>query len=269
MGLRGKVAAITGASAGIGLAVAEHLSREGVAVALGARRADRLEDAVAAIRAAGGRAEGVTMDVTSEADVGRLVARARDAFGRLDIMVCNAGFGYYGTVEETPVEIMRRMMDVNFIGTFIGARAAIPVFRQQGDGHLILVSSIAGRRGIPLMGGYSATKAAQAGFAEALRSEFFGSDIHVSSVFPVSTITDFHRVMETDFGYRVSNLGPRQSVDHVAAAIVDCVRRPRPEVFPHRLSRALAALSAIAPRFTDGMVRKYARRRVVVPAQRS
>ncbi len=119
------------------------------------------------------------------------------------------------------------------------------------------------------MGGYSATKAAQAGFAEALRSEFYGSDIHVSCVFPVSTITDFHRVMEQDFGYRVSNLGPRQSVDHVAAAIVDCVRRPRPDVFPHRTSRALAVLNAIAPRFTDNMVRKYARRRVVAPAGQS
>ena len=99
------------------------------------------------------------------------MTRAQQAFGRLDIMVCNAGFGYYGTVEEMDPGVMRRMMDVNFMGTFYGARAALPVFRRQGHGHLIFVSSIVGKRGIPLMSGYSATKAAQAAFAESLRSE--------------------------------------------------------------------------------------------------
>ena len=72
------------------------------------------------------------MDVTAEADVQRLVDRAMDAFGRLDIMVCNAGFGYYGTVEDTPPETMRRMLDVNFMGTYFGARAALPIFRRAG-----------------------------------------------------------------------------------------------------------------------------------------
>jgi short-subunit dehydrogenase len=265
MSLTGKVAAVTGASAGIGLAVAESLSREGVSVVLGARRTDRLEQAVSAIRSSGGCAEAVTMDVTSEDDMARLVARAREAFGGLDIMVCNAGFGYYGTVEETPVDIMRQMLDVNFIGTFNGARAALPIFRAQGHGHLVLVSSIAGRRGIPHMSGYSATKAAQAGFAESLRSEFAGTDIHVSIVFPVSTTTEFHSVMERDFGYQVSGVGPKQSVEYVAGTIVDTIRRPRAEVYPHAKSRALAVLNIIAPAFTDNLVRKYARRRVVVP----
>src|SRR5258705_10399420 len=163
MTLDGRVAVITGASSGIGLACAEALGREGVAVVLGARRADRLEAAVTRIRSAGGRAEAVTMDVTVEADVTRLTHHAHSTFGALDIVICNAGFGYYGTVEDTPPEIMRRMMDVNFTGTYYGTRAALPIFRRQGHGHLIFISSIVGRRGIPLMGGYSASKAAQAG----------------------------------------------------------------------------------------------------------
>jgi short-subunit dehydrogenase len=266
MTLAGKVAAITGASSGIGLAVARELVREGVAVVLGARRTDRLEQAVAELKAGGGRAEALTMDVASEDDVRRLVARTREAFGRLDIMICNAGFGYYGDVDEMPSEIMRRMMDVNFMGTFYGTRAALPIFRAQGSGHLIFVSSIVGRRGIPHMSGYSATKCAQAGFAESLRSEFIGSDIHVSVVFPVSTDTEFKGAMERDFGHRVSGLGPKQSVEHVARAIVGCVRRPRAEVYPHGKSRALAILNAVAPAFTDNLVRKYGRRRTVVPA---
>ncbi|CAN5863143.1 SDR family oxidoreductase [soil metagenome] len=263
MDLHGRSAAITGASSGIGLACAEHLARAGVAVTLGARRTGLLDAAVARIRAAGGRAEAVTMDVTREDDVEALVARAREAFGGLDIMICNAGFGYYGTVEETPGDVMRRMMDVNFMGTFYGARAALPVFRAQRHGHLVLVSSIAGRRGVAQMSGYSATKAAQTAFAESLRTEFAGSAIHVSTVFPVSTETEFRLAMDRDYGHSVAGLGPKQSMDHVAQSILACLRRPRPEVYPHALSRALTILNAVAPAFTDRFVRRYGRRRTI------
>lgn len=261
MDVSGRVAAITGASSGIGLAIARHLAHEGVAVALGARRAERLDEAVREIRSAGGRAEPVVMDVTVEEDVNRFVEHARSAFGRLDIMVCNAGFGYYGTVEETPPDTMRRMMDVNFMGTFLGTRAALPLFRAQGSGQLICISSIVGQRGIPEMSGYSATKAAQVGFVESLRSEFADTRIFVSVVYPVSTDTEFRHAMERDFGHSVSGIGPKQSVDDVARAVVACVRRPVPEVYPHRVSRGLAVLNALAPGFTDRMVRKYGRRR--------
>ncbi len=261
MSLAGRVAAITGASSGIGLAVATQLAREGVAVVMGARRADRLDAAVEEIRAAGGRAEAIVMDVMSEADVARMAARAQEVFGGLDLMICNAGFGYYGTVEDTPPEIMRRMMDVNFMGTFYGARVALPIFRTRGGGHLIIMSSIVGRRGIALMSGYSATKAAQVAFAESLRTEYAGTATHVSVVFPVSTATEFRFAMERDYGHSVSGLGPTQSVAEVARAVVECARRPRPEVYPHALSRLLVILNAVAPALTDRLVTKYGRRR--------
>ena len=261
MDLSGRVAAITGASSGIGLASAQHFAREGVAVVLGARRMERLDEAVRGIRNAGGRAESVVIDVTSEADVKQLTQRAVDAFGKLDIMICNAGFGYYGTVEDTPVDVMQRMIDVNFMGTFFGARAALPLFRAQNSGHLIIVSSIVGQRGIAQMSGYSATKAAQVGFAESLRTEFSGTPIAVSVVLPVSTETEFRSAMERDYGHSVSGLGPKQSVDDVARAIVACVRKPRAEVYPHAKSRALTVVNAIAPGLTDKVVRRYGRRR--------
>lgn len=261
MDLSGRVAVVTGASSGIGLAIAQHLAREGVAVVLGARRADRLGDAVRGIRAAGGRADSVVMDVTSEADVQRLVRHACDTFGRFDIMVCNAGFGFYGSVEETPGPTMQRMMDVNFMGTFYGARAALPVFRAQSGGHLIIISSIVGQRGIAQMSGYSATKAAQVAFAESLRAEFSGTRIAVSVVFPVSTDTEFRSAMERDYGHSVSGLGPKQSMDDVARAVVRCVRRPGAVVYPHAAARALAIVNALAPGLTDRIVRRYGRRR--------
>jgi NAD(P)-dependent dehydrogenase (short-subunit alcohol dehydrogenase family) len=263
MDLRDRTAVITGASSGIGLACAELLGRAGASVVLGARRTSLLESAVARITSAGGRAEAVTSDVTREEDLTRLVARAREVFGRLDLMICNAGFGYYGTVEDTPPDVMRRMIDVNFMGTYYGARAALPVFRQQGHGHLIVVSSIVGQRGISQMSGYSATKAAQVGFAESLRTEFAGSKIHISVVYPVSTQTGFRDAMARDYAHSVAGLGPSQSVDVVAGAILDCVRHPRPEVYPHRMSRALTILNALAPGFTDGLVRRYGRRRTI------
>lgn len=258
---RGKVAAITGASSGIGLAIAEHLARAGAAVVLGARRGERLQSAAAVIRAGGGAAEPVVMDVTSGDDVERFVAQASQTFGRLDIVVCNAGFGYYGTVEQTDPDIMRRMMDVNFFGTFLTARAALPHFRRQGYGHLVIVSSIVGRRGIAQMSGYSATKAAQVGFAESLRTEFAGTDVHVSVVLPVSTETEFRAAMARDYGQTIKGLGPKQSSDVVARAVVACIRRPAAEVYPLARARALTIVNALAPGFADRLVRKYGRRR--------
>lgn len=261
MTLSGRVAAITGASSGIGLAIAEQLAREGVAVVLGARREDRLDAAVNAIRSAGGRAERVVMDVTSESAVVALAAHAERTFGPLDIMVCNAGFGYYGTLEQTPAETMQRMMDVNFMGTFHGARAALPLFRARMRGHLVIISSIVGQRGIALMSGYSASKAAQVGFAEGLRAEFAGTAIAISVVYPVSTETEFRSAMTRDYGHSVAGLGPSQSAEHVARAVVACVKRPRPEVYPHRLSKLLAVVNAVAPGVADRLIRKYGRRR--------
>ena len=264
MELNGRVAAITGASSGIGMETAMHLAREGVAVVLGARRAPRLDSIATRITSAGGRAAVVTMDVANEGDVEALAAAAVQQFGRLDIMICNAGFGYYGTIEETPPDVMQRMMDVNYMGTFYGARVALPIFRTRGSGHLIFVSSIVGRRGIAFMGGYSATKAAQAGLAESLRTEFAGTDIHISCVYPISTRTEFHDAMTRDYGHHVSGLGPRQSVDAVARAIVRCVKRPHPEVYPHTMSRALTLMNHLAPAFADRFVKKFGRRRDAV-----
>lgn len=259
--LRGQAAAITGASAGIGEACAEALAAEGVAVALSARRRERLDAVAARITAQRMRAIVVPGDVTSEADMRQLVDRSVAAFGRLDVMMCNAGIGFHGLLEDTDADVMRRLIDVNLMGTFHAARAALGVMRPAGRGHIVIVSSMAGRRGVPGMSAYCATKFAQIGLAEALRAELAGTAIRVSIICPVATTTEFLEAMKRNFGHSVSGLGPKQTPSDVARAVVSCLKRPRAEVYPYFAARGLVLLNVLAPGFTDRLVQKYGRHR--------
>jgi short-subunit dehydrogenase len=256
-----RVIAITGASAGIGRATAIRVARDGAAVAICARRADRLRQVADDIRAAGGEPLPVVADVTREADMEQFVAAAVDRFSRLDVILCNAGFGIAGAIDDIAPDQMQRLLDVNFTGTYLAARAALRVFRRQGFGHLIIVSSIVGKRGVPYMGAYSATKFAQVGLAECLRAEVAGSAIHVSVVYPVSTETEFFDVMSHETGVQVTRAsGPRQTVETVAEAIARTIARPAPEVYPHFNSRFLVIVNALAPGFTDRIVQRFGRK---------
>jgi len=256
-----RVIAITGASAGIGRATALRVARDGASVAICARRRDRLDAVAAEIEKAGGRAFPFVADVTQEDDMDVFVRRTIERFGRLDVMMCNAGFGIYGAIDEITPGQMKKLMDINYFGTYYAARAALRVFRRQARGHLIVVSSIAGKRGVPFMGAYSATKFAQIGMAECLRAEVYGSDIHVSILCPVSTPTEFTEVMERETGTDVTGaLGPKQSVDEVADAVARAIEKPVPEIYPYKKSRGLVLLNAIAPGFTDKLVQKFGRK---------
>ena len=255
-----KVIAITGASAGIGRATALRLARGGASLALTARRRDRLDEVGAEIARLGGQALTLVADVTNERDMNDLVARAVERFGRLDVMMCNAGFAMYGPIDQIASADMRRLLDVNYMGTYHAARAALPVFRRQAAGHLVIVSSIVGKRGVPYVGAYAATKFAQAGLAECLRAELDGTGIHVSVVYPISTETEFFEVMTRESGYATRASGPRQSAEQVAEAIAQAIDRPVPEVFPYRKSRGLVLLNAVAPGFCDRLVKKWGRK---------
>jgi short-subunit dehydrogenase len=256
-----RVVAITGASAGIGRATALRLARDGAAIAICGRRRDRLDAAAADIRDAGGDALSIVADVTREADVNAFVERVVERFGRLDVMICNAGFGIAGAIDDIAPDQMRKLMDVNYMGTYFAARAALPIFRRQGRGHLIIISSIVGKRGVPYMGAYSATKFAQVGLAECLRAELAGSAIYCTVVYPVSTETEFFDVMSQETGSPVTRAsGPRQDASVVARAIVRAIERPVPEVFPHFKSRALVWLTTLAPGFTDRVVKRFGRK---------
>jgi NADP-dependent 3-hydroxy acid dehydrogenase YdfG len=258
--LTGAVVAITGASAGIGRASALAFARAGSRLALAARRVDRLEQLAAEVRGLGSEAIVMQTDVASASDVRRFVAAAVERWGRLDVMVNNAGYGVRGRVEETPVEDYRRLMEVNFLGTVHGTREALAVMRGQGRGVIINVSSIVGHRALAGGAAYAATKAAQVSLTESLRLELRGTGIAACSVHPIATDTEFSEVAErASAGRRGGPLGPKQSAEAVARAIVACARRPRPEVYPHRLSRAIVWLNALAPGLVERLIARATR----------
>lgn len=184
--MEGKVIAITGASSGIGEAVARHFAKAGAAVMLGARRLHRLEVVADEIRRDGGRVALQRLDVTRREDVEAFVQAAVAQFGRLDVIVNNAGVMPLSPVADLKVEEWDRMVDVNLKGVLYGVAAALPVFRTQGSGHVVNVTSVADRRIVPTAAVYSATKFAVRAFSEGLRQEIGGA-IRVTVVAPGAT----------------------------------------------------------------------------------
>ncbi len=181
---RDRVVVITGASSGIGEDVAFGFARQGARVALLARRKSMLDDLAGRIEAAGGRAVAIACDVTKRAEVDAAVTQITRSFKRLDILVNSAGVMLPATVEKLKLADLERMMSVNVYGALNAMQAAIPALRRQGAGNIINIASLAGRRGMSPLGGYSATKFAMVGLTEALRMELFGSGIRVSLVMP-------------------------------------------------------------------------------------
>jgi NADP-dependent 3-hydroxy acid dehydrogenase YdfG len=260
--LQGAVVAVTGASSGIGRECALAFAREGARVALCARRMDRLEEVAESVRAMGGEAWVMAADVADPQQVAGFVQGAVSRFGRLDVLVNNAGYGVRGRVEDTPLAAYRQLMEVNYIGTVAGCQAALPIMRRQKSGVIINVSSIVGHRALPTGGAYAATKAAQISLTEALRAELKGTGVHACSVHPIGTTTEFGEVADRESGTKSLGgpVGPQQSALDVARAIVRCAKRPRPEVYPYPASRVLVVLNAMAPGFVDWLGSRAARK---------
>ncbi len=183
-GIEGKVVVITGASSGIGEATALLLAERGAAVVLGARRTERLDELARGIRERGGRAAIRSTDVTRREDLDRLVARAVDEFDRLDVLVSNAGISKIGPMASLDLDGWSAMIDVNIRGVLHGIAAALPVFRRQGQGHLVTTVSTAGLRIVPTQAVYSATKNAVRTLLEGLRQESTDGVLRTTSVSP-------------------------------------------------------------------------------------
>jgi short-subunit dehydrogenase len=227
-GWEGRVALITGASSGIGAAVARRLALEGLRVVLVARREDRLNALASEIRASGGEAMPLTADLTEESGRVRVVEASRLAFGSPDVLINNAGFGWYGYGADMPWSVARQMIQVNAEAAVQLSLMLLPEMRRRDHGHVINVSSIAGslpNQGVAL---YSATKSFLDSFTTALYRELRGTNVHLSLLKPGPVTTEFFDVAaRKSSGRRV----PAERLGVRVSAIVDCIwsllNRPR------------------------------------------
>ncbi|MFF4421734.1 SDR family oxidoreductase [Streptomyces sp. NPDC001549] len=225
-GIEGKIVAITGAGSGIGEATALLLAERGAKVVLGARRTGRLEALAARIERAGGQAAWIRTDVTRRADVSGLVDLARERYGRLDVLVSNAGVGLISPLDELRVEDWEEMIDVNLKGVLYGIAAALPVFREQGSGHFVNTVSTAGLRVVPLQSVYAGTKNAVRTISEGLRQEA-GDSLRVTVVSPGAVRTDFTERMDPEARERIDRMMETAlAPDAVARAIAFAVEQP-------------------------------------------
>src|SRR3954467_9914063 len=237
--LEGEVAIVTGASSGIGAATAAELGRRGAVVVLAARRADELEAQAEAIRAAGGRALAVPTDVTARAQLANLVDCTLGAFGRVDVLVNNAGANWSMPFTATQPDELVDLVEVNLLGAMLLTRAVLPGMLERAHGAVITVGSLSGRVAMEPL--YSATKYGLRGFSLGLRRQLAGSGVSVSLVSPGNVRT----AMTANVDARL----PEPEL--VAAAIADLVHEPRRELVVPGRHYAIAWLEQVAPRVAD------------------
>ncbi len=253
---------ITGASAGIGRATAILAGKAKASVVVAARRRDRLEDVVNEVESAGGKALAIESDIGDESQVQRFVVKTLEHFGRIDVLINNAGIGLFATVDETTPEQMERLWRVNFMGTFHAIQNVLPIMFKQQSGQIIVVASMSGRRGAALKSAYCATKFAQIGLLESLRMELLHTNIKCTLIFPGATETEFFQVIENP-GKRDARLyGAVQSAEQVAAEILNAIEKPRTEVVTQRFGRLQILLNAFSPDFTDWLVSRTVKRKL-------
>ena len=261
--IKDKVIVITGASSGIGKETALLLGRQGARLVLVARREPLLELIRNEIEKSGGTALNLVLDLSQRVNVQRMIGETYARFGKIDVLINNAAFGFFGSVEKTPSSVVREIFALNFEAALYAIQLAIPIMREQGSGHIINISSVAGKRGLPLSGIYCATKFALDGITQSLRLELQDSGIDVSLINPAATDTEFsERVRRADVAGKFKAMGYVQPASTVARAIVECIRKPKIEVYPYRVSRAFAWLNVIAPSILDKVMIPYLRDRI-------
>jgi NADP-dependent 3-hydroxy acid dehydrogenase YdfG len=214
-----KVIAITGAGTGIGAATAEMLAGQGHRMVLAARRKNRLDEVAERISASGGQARTCVTDVAQPDDVQRLVDTAVNEFGRLDVLVSNAGISRIGPLADGDIRGWSAMIDINLRGVLHGIAAAMPVFRRQGSGHFVTTLSTSGLKIVPTQGVYAATKNAVRTLLEALRQESIDGTVRTTSISPGMVSTElFGSIEDPELRAQIRNNMQEYGIAPVAVA---------------------------------------------------
>jgi NADP-dependent 3-hydroxy acid dehydrogenase YdfG len=249
--LSGKVAVITGASSGIGQATALALAQAGADVALAARREAALEAVAEDVRGIGRRALVVPTDVTQQAQAEQLVSATLAHYGHLDVVVANAGIYVRGPIETLTAADFERCMAVNYFGAIYPVLAALPHLRAQKSGHIVLISSMDGKKAVRTDAPYAATKFAVAGFGDALRQDLHDTGVDVSIIFPGRVATPLIADM------RIPAISAPIAAEAVAAAVVKAILRRQAEVILPFSARFLLLADRLSPRLGDWAVRTF------------
>lgn len=261
--LKNAVVVITGASSGIGRATAHAFAKKGATLVLAARRDALLARAAEECRALGAEAIAVPLDVTVERSVCDLAGVAVERFGRIDIWVNNASVAVWGRVEEIPMEDFRRVIDVNLFGYVHGARAVLPILREQRAGALINVGSMVSRVTEPYVAPYVVSKHAVRGLSAVIRQELAVDgvkDVHVSTVMPATIDTPFFEHSGNYTGRAAKAMPPVYTPERVARTIVNCARFPRREVFVGNVARVMVQQHKVMPGTTERMIAELTNR---------
>jgi short-subunit dehydrogenase len=261
--LKDQVFLVTGASSGIGEATALEAAKAGMNVVLGARRMDRLNTVAEKIRGMGRKAVCVSCDVDKDEDVKNLIDTTFKEFGRVDAAFANAGYGFFEAVLDTDIPKARAMFETNYWGTVRVIMGVVPHFVKERKGHIIINSSAASEMTPPYFGHYGATKAAQDSLAGALRAELAPKGVHVTSVHPIGTASEFVAIAKDK-----SSNPPQtpntpgfftQSSQQVARKVVKAMKKssPPPEVWPNPFMPYLLGVMTMFPRFAAFSLRQH------------
>ena len=240
MEIAGKVAVVTGASAGIGAATAGELARGGAKLVLAARSAETLKRMAASFTAEGHEAIAVAADMRDPAQIAAMIREAKTRFGRIDILVNNAGQAAAGLVAEVALADVRQIVELNVFGPLLAMQAVIPLMKESGGGVIVNVSSMVSKMHIPGLGAYAATKAALNLLSETARYELEASGIKVITMFPRTTATDFGKNSLGNQALRQRQRGqahasaPVDLPEAVAQKIVEAIRQDLPEQYMDR-----------------------------------
>lgn len=255
-----RVVILTGATQGIGRATAYALAEAGCKLALAARRAEPLQALVDALNRAGHQAVAIPTDMGHTGQAAALARETVAAFGRIDVVINNAAIGLRDRLVDLNEADARRVMDVNYFGPVALIQAAIPALKANPEGGLIInVSSIVGRRAMPGIAAYCASKAALEKMAESLRVELMAANIRVSTIYPGVTATKFN---DNSLGNNRQGGGRRSGVppERVARAILNTIRRERRDVFVTLFDWTFVTASAVWPWLMDKLLSRYVRR---------